>query len=182
MASRPTRRTPNLQTRARTLLPRNSVQRVAVVFVLLLVVMLPLSMFSADWSGWNTITGTTAAMAARSARAVGIDAQVSGSFILLPSRTLAIDPECSAVTLMVVYIALVLAYPLAWHMRLLALLIGIPLLAVANLARIVGVAYASEMLSDRPFYMVHDYLFEVGMLLLVVAMWAVWLSVARTSR
>lgn len=162
-------------------LPRNSAQRVAAFFALILAVLLSLTMVSGDWTGWTSITSAIARTAGALDRSLGLPATVQGSMIHLPSRTLAVDPECTAVTLLVVYASLVLAYPLPWRTRLAALLAGAALLQVANVGRLVGVSYASELLPDRQFFMVHDYLFEVGMVFVVLIMWVVWLSIARRT-
>jgi exosortase/archaeosortase family protein len=167
--------------RLRSVVPRNSVRRVAVVFVLILGVLLPLALFSGGWAGWGPITRTVAGWAGACMRAVGIKATVEGNVILLPSRSLSVDPQCTAVDLLAVYTALVLAYPLRWKMRLLALVLGAVVLQVANIARLVGVAWASEVLVGRSFYVVHDYLFEFGMVFVVLMMWAAWLSFAQRS-
>jgi exosortase/archaeosortase family protein len=164
-----------------TALPRNSMRRVAVGFVLILAVLLPLSLFSAGWSGWGPITGAIATTAGASARMVGIPATVDGNVIHTPTRDLQVDPQCTAVDLLCVFAALVLAYPLKWRLRLIALVLGAIVLQVANIVRLVGVAWVSEFLAGRSFDMVHDYLFEFGMVFVVMMMWAVWLSLARRS-
>lgn len=163
------------------LLPRNSVRRVAVTFVLILAVLLPLALFSGGWSGWDPVTRTVAATAGACARFLGIDATVDGSVIRLPSRSLSVDPQCTAVDLLAVYAAIVLAYPLPWKKRLMGLALGVVVLQAANLGRLVGVAWASELLTDRPFYFIHDYLFEFGMVFVALMAWAVWLSLARRT-
>ncbi len=170
-----------LSQRLGTVLPRNSIRRVAVIFVLILVVVLPITMFSDGWQGWDVLTGATATVSGAGARAVGLQATVVGSMIMLPSRSLRIDPQCTAVTLLAVYVALIFAYPVSSRMRLLAILVGVPVLIVANIARIVAVAVAAQFLTGRAFYMVHDYLFELAMVFVVLMMWAVWLSVVRKT-
>ncbi len=161
------------------LLPARSVRRVVAVFLLLLTALLSITLFSGNWGGWIWITSTTARIAGAGARAIGVDAVVEGNLILLSSRTLAVDPQCTAFTLAAVYMALVLAYPVSWTKRLLALAIGLPLLQIVNLARLVVVAYASEALAGKSFYIVHDYVFEFGMAFVVFIMWAVWLASVR---
>ncbi len=84
-------------------------------------------------------------------------------------------------SLFAVFVALVLAYPVSWRSRLLAIVVGGPALFAANITRLVGVAWASELLDGRSFYVVHDYLFEFGMVFVVLAMWAAWLSLARRT-
>ncbi len=162
-------------------LPARSVRRVVAVFVSLLAVLLTVTNFSGDWAAWTWITSGIAATAGAGARLFGIPATVAGNTILLPSRSLLVEPQCTAATLAVVYTALVVAYPVSWKKRLIALAIGLPLLQVANILRLIGVAYASQLLAGDAFYIVHDYLFEFGMMLVVFVMWAVWLSNARTS-
>ncbi len=171
----------SLSARLGAMLPRNSVRRVAVSFVLILAVLLPFTMFSDGWQGWELLTGPTAAVSGAGARAVGLQATVVGSMIMLPSRSLRIDPGCTAVTLLVVYLALIFAYPVSNRMRLLAIAVGVPVLLLVNIARIVAVAVAAEFLTGRTFYMVHDYLFELAMVLVVLMMWAVWLSLVRKT-
>lgn len=165
----------------RRTLPKNSPQRVAVAFVAILAVFLPFALFSGGWAGWKPITETIAAAGAAGARAVGIHAIATGNLIVLSTRSLSIDPQCTAVTLLAVYAALVLAYPLRWRDRLIALAVGAIVLQLANVGRLVGVAWASELLADKRFYIVHDYLFEFGMVFLVLLMWVVWLSIARRT-
>jgi exosortase/archaeosortase family protein len=167
--------------RIERVLPHNSVRRVAVVFVILLAVFLPLTTLNGAWSGWQAITGETAFFGGTCARSLGINATVVGSVIHLPSRSLLIDTQCTGVTLMAVYIALVLAYPVSWKMRTLAIVAGIPILFAVNIARVVGVAWASELLPGQSFYLVHDYLFEFGMVFAVLMTWAVWLSIVRRT-
>ena len=58
------------------------------------------------------------------------------------------------------------------------LAVGLPIIALANLLRLVAAAYASEHLNAATFTFTHDYLFKVGMILVVVALWASWLQMA----
>lgn len=176
-----TKKVPAPPTWLQRALPRNSVQRVALVFVVLLGALLRLVMVSGDWAGWQTITEGTARAAAAVIGATGIDATLGGKVIHLSTRSLSIDPPCTGVSLFAVFVALVLAYPVSWKMRALAILAGGPVLFVANITRLVGVAWASELLQGRSFYVVHDYLFEFGMVFVVLAMWAAWLNLARRA-
>jgi exosortase/archaeosortase family protein len=178
---RPAKRKHPISARLSEALPKNSVRRVAVIFVILLALLLPFTMFNDGWPGWDVLTGATATVGAAGARVLGLHAAVEGNVIHLPSRSLRIDPQCTAVTLLVVYLALIFAYPVSTRMRILAIVIGVPFLMVANIARIVAVAVASELLTGRSFYMVHDYLFELAMVFVVMMMWAVWLSLARNN-
>ena len=160
-------------------LPPNSIRRVAVVFVLLFLLLLQLITATLAWGGWAVIQSFTAESGAILAKTLGVDAEVSGSLILLPSRTLSVDTQCTGYTLAVLYIALVLAYPLGAKLRVLAIAIGLPLLFLANVGRLAIVAFASERLADQPFQLMHDYLMEFGMVFVLIMIWAVWLALAR---
>lgn len=110
--------------------------------------------------------------------ATGQQATVSGTLIALPNRMLAVDLACTAIFIVGMYGALVLAYPVKWRLRLLGLAIGIPVIVVVNVLRIVVAGHISVAAPDA-FSFVHDYLFQVGMVLLVAAMWAAWLAYGR---
>ncbi len=158
-----------------------SARRVVAVFLVLLAILLPLPMLDASGRGWGVLMRATAAAAAACANALGLDARVVGNVIHLSSRSLSIDPQCTAVTLLTVYVALVLAYPMRWKTRLLAIAVGLPVLVAVNIARLVGVAWVSERVAGKVFYMVHDYLFGFGMVFAVLLMWAAWLSYAERT-
>ena len=53
---------------------------------------------------------------------------------------------------------------------------------IANLVRLVVIAAISDHSSPRVFFVVHDYLFEVAMILVVLVLWVTWLEFARTNR
>jgi len=131
---------------------------------------------------------------------LGIAAMRSGTQIYLHSRTLSIDLACTAIFIMALYVALVLAYPVSARHRFLGLAIGIPSIVFANFVRLVAVAEVSEsiqpafaFLHDRWFHTLplsapaysstftffHDYLFQVGMVLVTVVALAAWLSYVR---
>jgi len=154
---------------------------VAVIFVVIHTAFLSVVSFSGGWSGWRPITGAVAATAGACSRLVGVDAIVEGNVICLPSANLTVDPQCTAVTLLAIYGALVLAYPIAWKTRLLALAAGTVVLQVVNVVRLVGVAWASEVVADKWFYLLHDYLFEFGMVFVVMLMWMAALSIAKRT-
>ncbi len=111
--------------------------------------------------------------------ATGVPATVAGNEVALQSRILRIDADCTGVTLMMIYTALVLAYPLGWKNKLIGLVFGVAAIFVANLIRLVAVAQLSGPLDDRAFMFVHDYLFKIVMMAVVIAAWALYLAYAR---
>lgn len=111
----------------------------------------------------------------------GVPATVIGNQVFLASRVLRIDLDCTGLSILLVYSALVLAYPLSVRTRLLSLAVGVPTLIVANVIRLLAVAQLSGPLEDRAFFFAHDYLFKVYMVAVVIALWAFYLSRARRN-
>ena len=126
----------------------------------------PLMNFTAEVAGWLIDL-------------IGIPTIVVGNQIYIASRILQIDIDCTALAITALYTAFVIAYPLGARIRALALLLGIPVIAIANQLRLIGVAVASEQLSQSTFVFVHDYLFKIVMIFVVVALWATVLQIAR---
>jgi exosortase/archaeosortase family protein len=111
----------------------------------------------------------------------GVPASVAGNEVALPTRILRIDLDCTGASLMLVYAALVLAYPLSAKRKLVGLAIGLPIIVLANLLRLAAVTQLSGPLDDKAFLFVHDYLFEVAMVSVVIIAWGSYLAWARRS-
>lgn len=158
---------------------RNSLLVVAIAFLAVFAVLQGL-IRAAEMAGFlDPLMMATAAGAAGLVRLVGLPVTLAGRQLLLASRTLQIDLDCTAITIGALYAALVVAYPLSARTRLLALAVGLPTIALANMMRLLGVAAASEYLSPGVFLFLHDYLFKVAMILVVMGLWAAWLQIAR---
>ena len=121
------------------------------------------------------LLGATATVLGACSRATGLSATTVGTDIYLATRTLRIDLGCTALPLMIVYTALVLAYPLPWRRKAIGLLVGLPVLAIANFVRLVAVAQLSGRLGQDAFLFVHDYMFQIGMVGVVIALWGGYL-------
>lgn len=127
----------------------------------------------------DPILKTTADFTGACSNLTGVEATVTGNEVVLATRVLRIDLDCTAISLMLVYAALVLAYPLSTKSRAIGLAVGLPVIAVANMLRLVAVAQLSGPLSERSFLFVHDYLFKIAMVAVIVALWLAYLSWAR---
>jgi archaeosortase B (VPXXXP-CTERM-specific) len=128
--------------------------------------------------GWEWSRLATARVSATLMSATGVHAVLSGTLIRIPNRILAIDLACTGITIVALYCALILAYPVRWSYRLLGIAIGVPAILLANLVRIVAAAHVSAT-APSAFTFVHVYLFQVGMVLVVAFIWAGWLSLGR---
>lgn len=156
-----------------------TVVRIALVFVLGFAIfdLILLGSIRAEW--FVALMEATARVAASLMNATGLEASVLRNDITLSTRILRIDPDCTGLLIVGMYSALLVAYPVAWRTRMIGLAVGIPAILGANLFRLVAVGHASELLADEPFAFVHDYLFKVFMVAVVIALWAGWLAYAR---
>lgn len=116
------------------------------------------------------------------ASAVGIPSTVDGINIYVGERMLVVALECTAVFLMIIYAALVLAYPFSRALKCTALLAGLVVIHLANLLRLVAVCYVAMHASPRVFSILHDVLFQLAMTLVVLALFLSTLAVDRRAR
>lgn len=161
-------------------LDRGSLAVIAIVFAVVFLLLLGLSL-ALEFRGYmDWLMEGNAAILKTIVSWLGIPATRVGRDVYLQNHTLSVAYDCTAITIMALYTAVIVAYPLSAKTRGLALAVGIPVIAVANIVRLVGGALASQYLSSSMFDFLHDYLFKVAMILVVVVLWAVWLQMART--
>ena len=128
---------------------------------------------------FDAVVQVTARITGACSRLTGVPAIASGYEVFLASRVLRIDVACTGISLMLIYAALVLAYPLGIERKLIGLLVGLPVLAVVNVLRLTAVAQLSGRLNDKAFYFVHDFLFEAVMAAAVIVLWGLYLAWAK---
>lgn len=110
----------------------------------------------------------------------GLENTVSGNIITLPGRSLAVILECTAVFIMMTYGAMVLAYPFKLRTKLMALLIGVPVIYVVNFLRLIAVGLLSQSVTGEWFNIIHDYFFQLGMVLVTILVWLSFLYLDRS--
>lgn len=101
------------------------------------------------------------------------ETRVSGSFLTLRGFTVRIIPECTPLFVLILFVSFILAYPATWKDRGWSLLLGIPVLILANLLRLVllvslGVKYPGL------FEVGHVYMGQFMMVFLVFLVSLVW--------
>lgn len=121
----------------------------------------------------------TTRVAGACAVATGLTPVIAGNQLQFANRILQIDLDCTGISLAIVFAALVLAYPLGWRTKAVGLALGLPILGLANMARLTAVAHLSARLGDEAFGFTHDYLFMVVMVAVVMALWSAYLTLAR---
>lgn len=161
--------------------PDPGILKVALWFFLIYAVLQAGMLMMASRGVLNPVIEATANFTGACSTLTGVPAAVAGNEVTLPTRILRIDLDCTGASLMLVYTALVLAYPLSIRRRLAGLAIGLPIIAIANLLRLAAVTQLSGPLGARQFRFVHDYLFEVAMVAVVIVLWGLYLVAARRS-
>jgi len=94
-----------------------------------------------------------------------------------------IIPDCTGWKSMLFLSALMLAVTgVALRKRLKGLALGLPLVWLGNLTRIAGVVAVQGTWGTEVAVSVHDTLFQAGLALMVLGLWAVWLFWDRLRR
>jgi len=123
----------------------------------------------------ESIQLATAHVAAALISLAGIPVARDGILLRLPSVILQIDSACTAVTVLQVYIALILAQQATALQRMVGFGAGTVAILIANQLRILATALVAER---APLLLgaLHDYLFQVSMVVVVLGVWAAWLQ------
>ena len=106
---------------------------------------------------------------------------LDGLVITTQARQLIIVAECTAIFLMITYVALVVAYPFSLAIKALALLGGLIFIYLLNLARLVLTVALSDHVSDATFNFMHNIFFQGFMVMILLVMWAMLLSFDKTG-
>ena len=108
----------------------------------------------------------------------GVVATRADTLINVPGRQLLIGADCTGLTIAALLVSLVVAYPVKMSSKAIGVPVGVVAILVANLVRLVGVAHLASA-PDAVFNAAHDFIFQVGMVAVAIAVWAGWLSFAR---
>lgn len=120
----------------------------------------------------NTVN---AAAAARILGWIGIGVTQSGTQILFRRGGLEIISECSAIYVLILFTAGVLAFPASWRARAWGLGLGIPCLVGVNVLRLVTLGLLLEYRASLlPLF--HEYLWQVLFILVVAVVYFVWIE------
>ena len=126
----------------------------------------------------NDVQLATAEAATGLMNLTGAPAVRDGTLILVGARQLQIGADCTGLTIAAMLISLMLSYPVKASTKVTGIVAGILAILLANLLRLVMIAHLAGA-PDVVFYTAHDFLFQVGMVVVAIAVWAAWLSYAR---
>lgn len=106
---------------------------------------------------------------------VGIGTTRMGTQVHVGRGAMEIISECSAVYVLILFVAAVVAYPAPWRARAWGLGLGVPLLLGINVLRLVTlglvIAYRASLL---PLF--HEYLWQVFFILVVAVLYCLWIE------
>jgi exosortase/archaeosortase family protein len=104
----------------------------------------------------------------------GLAPHVQGDLVLLPGFSVRIVTECTPLYACLLYASFVLAQPSHWRRTLAGLFTGVLVIAAFNLLRISFITAVGPHVSTLLFDILHVYLGQVAMLILVVASAMIW--------
>ncbi|MDY6905449.1 MAG: exosortase H [Thermodesulfobacteriota bacterium] len=156
-----------------TFITRNQTFRFGGVFLLLAGVLF----FLLNWlpsGNIDPLNVYTARMTAMLVKLMGIDVVVREAFVSAGSFSIKVIPECTAIFVVILYFAFVMAYPASIRQKAMGLLFGIPVLVVVNMVRLVGI-FLIGMHYRALFEYAHVYIGQIFMILLVLSISLIWL-------
>lgn len=107
---------------------------------------------------------------------LGVSTVCSGVIMNLPNARWEVAVECTSMSALIVFLSFIIAYPSKLKSRIIGGLVGLPLLVVANMLRLALLGWATAHLPEVAHYL-HDYVWQVGFLILVALLWIVWIDV-----
>ncbi len=155
---------------------RNQLVRFLILFALYAVALFALFYF---WSGAVLrFQEWTAAASAWILSLLGFSVQVIGVVYSCPTLAIQIIPECTGLYEMIIFSAVVLAYPALWWKKLVGVVMGMVILLFLNLVRLLVLALIG-MRDAQLMEWVHLYLWQLTLILFVVGLFFAWLSWVR---
>jgi archaeosortase B (VPXXXP-CTERM-specific) len=110
-------------------------------------------------------------------RLCGVPATQSGTTVDVGAGGggMEIISECSAIYVLILFTAAVLAFPTTWRARARGLALGLPLLLAINVVRLVTLGL---IVRYRPAWLplFHEYLWQVFFVIVVVVLYLVWIE------
>lgn len=129
--------------------------------------MLPLQSFLA-----STVTA--------GANLFGAGVQVRGPIIDVTELKLEINHECTAIFVLLVYVAFVFAYPAPWKSRLVGIGVGAFVLTGVNIGRLIVLTLIARSRPDL-FNYVHEYFFQGVFIALLAVLASLWTEQVRRA-
>jgi exosortase/archaeosortase family protein len=121
----------------------------------------------------------TAQTATKVIQFFGLPAMQSNANIYLKNTVLVVNPECTAIFIMIIFSCLVAFYQTSLKSKIIGILAGLPIIFAVNLIRFVIMALLDRY---RPVYLAYfpTSLWQAALIVMAVFMWMAWtISVAK---
>jgi len=157
---------------------RDARARFLLTFVLLLVLELGTMVWAFGRNLDVPVNQATARAAASALSAMGADCGAKEDLVVCGSfSSVRIIFECTGVFPVGIFLAAVVAFPVAWGWRVLGVGLGVPAILAVNLGRVMSLLWLSDRF-PRAVEWTHVVLWQTLMIVFVVAAWLLW---ARTA-
>jgi exosortase H (IPTLxxWG-CTERM-specific) len=149
--------------------------RFLVTFAAVAVAFFAVYQWSEATARFRPVNEVNAAACALVLRLCGIDADRTGTLVHVGAGGMEIISECSAIYVLILFAAAVIAFPTAWGARLRGLALGLPILLAVNVLRLVTLG---AVVRYKPAWLplFHEYLWQVLFVLLVCGLYLVWME------
>jgi archaeosortase B (VPXXXP-CTERM-specific) len=118
---------------------------------------------------------TTSATLVQILQFFGLKATLNANQVSLQSFVLEVVRQCTGLFEVITLLACVLAFPTSLRNKLLGAAMGLPLIYVANILRLVFLAYLG-VYNFPIFEVVHDYILQLTFFSFVIFIWFAWID------
>jgi archaeosortase B (VPXXXP-CTERM-specific) len=105
----------------------------------------------------------------------GMPAVRDNTIIRLTNAEWAVNTECTAITIMIIFTSFIVVYPASFKAKSVGTFLGLPVIFTANIMRLLLMAVVDKY-NPRYATMFHDYIWQVAFIIMVVLMWMVWMD------
>lgn len=114
----------------------------------------------------------TASLVALFLSFLGLNAEATGTFVLVNGASFDIIGECTGIFTIIVYTSIIHSYPTSLRNKMIGL-IGIPILYAFNVIRLISTALVGVFIPSMLDF-VHTYLWQVFLIVFVVLLFLIW--------
>jgi exosortase/archaeosortase family protein len=153
----------------------------------LIILSIPLYLVIAMSVDISHLQNTVASQSASALRGLGYNVFQDGFHIIVGTVQdnfyFMINEDCTAWKSMLFLFALMFAVPgITLKRRLIGLVIGLPVIWIGNLIRVVGVVVVERAWGMDIALILHDYVYRLGLVALVLVIWITWLKLSREKK
>jgi len=123
----------------------------------------------------NTVSSWTAGIMGFILNLFGMNAYTSGPVLALDRFSIRVIGECVGLNEMLVFFAIVLAFPTNYKKKLWGVLFGIPALYIINILRMILITLAGNW-NPKTFDFLHLYFWQVAGILIIGGLWLFWIE------